>query len=421
MNYKIKAFNLWMVFFEKAFMPNLGRLNELELMSPHKNSKLVYLTIKSIGEYGLQDPLTFSGPYYVIWCITSECNFRCIHCSQDSGVNKKNELTLKEKFDVVDQLVDAGCVDLSFSGGEPLFSKDFFKVAEYAHKKGLVTKVLTNGSLITKDVAKKLKDVGLHCVMISLDGAKKETHEKIRTQPRSFERTVGGIMNCIDEKIPVYLATTLTKINYKEIEEIIDHFKGFDVGFNIIDFHESGRGIKNFDSLQVSPKIRNEVFTNLAKKSLEDREIKIVVNSPMFLPLMRKTQMNSGTQPMACLPGIGVISDIKSQSPYFSGCPACRISLVIDSNGDIKPCMYIDLVVGNTKKEKVSDVWKNSEVFKAFRCREDLKGNCGKCEDKYICGGCRTRAWYYYKDLKAPDPGCIKNIEEWNKIEKGSV
>jgi len=398
MNYKTKMFGLGMDVVGKSLFGKKIRCQGM------KDAQSMLIVLKTIGFYGLKKPFFLTNPLMVVWNITNKCNLRCIHCYQDAG-NNGTELTLEEKFDAMDQLSEAGCIFLTFSGGEPLLTDDIFDILKYAKEKDMIIRILTNGTLITKDVANKISRIGVDIVSVSLDGAKKGTHDKIRGIPGSYERVIQGIKNCVKEEIPVHMSMTLTQYNYQEIDEVIELSKNLGINFGLVDFYPVGRGSKNVDFLIISPEMRYKIFKEIAEKSLQDKNIESLIFSPLFLPFMNELK------PVAvdAFSNNVSIDFTQFRNLYFSGCCAGRMYFRIDSNGDIKPCGYIDIVVGNTKRDKIIDVWNNSEVFKTLRSRENLKGNCGSCKDKYICGGCRGRAWIHSKDLNAPDPGCIRN------------
>jgi len=101
---------------------------------------------------------------------------------------------------------------------------------------------------------------------------------------------------------------------------------------------------------------------------------------------------------------------------FIGGCGAGRFYCCIRPNGDINPCVFIPIKVGNVRESKLLDVWHSSPVLETLRNRELVKGHCGVCENKYICGGCRARAYSYLGDLTGPDPGCINNKDVWEEI-----
>jgi len=172
--------------------------------------------------YGITRPYRTPAPFLVVWNYTNACNLRCKHCYQRADKPTLDEMTTKERFAVVDQLDENNVSALAFSGGEPLMRKDLYKVARYAYDKGLYVSVATNGTILTKDVAIRLKNSGVSYVEISLDGATKETHESFRGVKGCFEKTLRGIRNSVEAGIYTCIATTATKHNLNEIPKIID-------------------------------------------------------------------------------------------------------------------------------------------------------------------------------------------------------
>ena len=136
----------------------------------------------------------------VFWNITNKCNLACAHCyiSAGAGSDGREELSLEEAKAFIDDLADMKIPLLMFTGGEPLVRADLWELAEYAAARGLKTAMSTNGTLITKEIASKIKAVGIEYVGVSLDGAKAETHDAIRNQPGSFKKAVEALKNCVE-------------------------------------------------------------------------------------------------------------------------------------------------------------------------------------------------------------------------------
>ena len=158
----------------------------------------------------------------VVWNYTSKCNLKCVHCYNDSGMDKEsNESTTEEAKAVLDDLADFGVPSVLFSGGEPFVRKDLFELIRYARGKGLRTVISTNGTMITPDAAKIVKDAGVSYVGISLDGIG-EINDNFRGVKGAFDSTVKGIRNCMAEGVRVGLRLTLTKQNVQDLEPLFD-------------------------------------------------------------------------------------------------------------------------------------------------------------------------------------------------------
>ena len=177
--------------------------------------------LRGIAEFGVRKPFVSGAPFLVVWDITYACNLRCKHCYSTSGIPWKDELNTEEALKAVDVLADAGVTIIAFSGGEPLVRRDFFQIARYAADKGMFVAVATNGTLITKDMAKKMKESGIGYVQISLDG-KRETYEEFRGVKGIYDKVVEGIVNTKEAGLITCISTTATKLNIDDIPAVMD-------------------------------------------------------------------------------------------------------------------------------------------------------------------------------------------------------
>jgi len=218
-------------------------------------------------KYGIQIPFTPAGPVEVVWSFTYLCNPRCKHCYEDAGFHRP-ELTTEQACMVIDKLSNiagVGLPALSFSGGEPLMRKDFFEVVAYAKNKIPYLSMATNGTLLTRDNARKLKEVGIKYIEISLDGASKEIHEGFRRVPGCFEKTMDGIQNCVDEGLDTCIVTTVHRDNLNEVSKIMDIAEELHVRFMHFNYIPTGRA-KEFIELDLTPKERFLLLETMGKR-----------------------------------------------------------------------------------------------------------------------------------------------------------
>jgi MoaA/NifB/PqqE/SkfB family radical SAM enzyme len=158
----------------------------------------------------------------VSWNYTRTCNLKCKHCySSSESKIYENELTTEEALKFIDDLADFNVPSLLFSGGEPLIRKDFFTLAQHAVEKGIRPTLSTNGTLITPEVAQKIKDIGVGYVGISIDGLR-EANDHFRGVEGAFDKAIEGIRNCRAVGQRVGLRFTINKSNYKDINAIMD-------------------------------------------------------------------------------------------------------------------------------------------------------------------------------------------------------
>jgi len=380
--------------------------------------------LEGIGYYGVQRPQTTAAPFLIVWNFTKQCNLRCKHCYENAGPETApDELTTEEAKHAIDEFADAGVVALSFSGGEPLIRKDFFEIAEYAAEREFYVSVASNGTLITEKVAQKMKEVGVQYAEISLDGFEK-IHDEFRGMPGAWKRAVEGIKNCVNVGLDTGIATTATHYNFKEIPKLAEfmekdlHAKRFMV-FNFIPVNRGKEIVKQ----DLTPREREELLSFLYTKLIDkNRELDTFSTAPQYAvtslkfafgPVVATHFTNRAATEM-------LKGRTKSLTEFIGGCGAGRLYCGIEPNGDIEPCVFIPIKVGNIREQSLVDIWRNSPILKQIRSRDAFKG-CGECEYKYICGGCRARAYAYFNDLQGPDPGCNINQKYWEEVESSQT
>ena len=371
-------------------------------------------TARSIGRFGLTKPQKFIFPLSVVWNFTQACNLRCVHCYQDAARPLPDELTLEEQYRVVDELIANDAVLLAFAGGEPLMSKNFWPVAERASRGGLHITVATNGTLLSKDVVRRMREVGVGYVEVSLDSIYPEKHNGFRGKD-SWERTVKGIENAVAQSgLQVGIASCITRMNFEELEGLINFAR--EVGANkfyAFNFIPTGRG-KDVINLDLTPQMREEMLEILTRHLNEGR-IQIFSIAPQF---GRSCLSLYGTGGLITTGHYGAGSGKGAEifAKYIGGCGTSRCYLAIQPDGKVTPCVFIPIVVGNIRERSLVEIWNTSPVLEALRTRDDNWGHCGTCDYRYNCGGCRARAYGYFNDIKGPDPGCIYNQDYWEGL-----
>jgi len=296
-----------------------------------------------------------------------------------------------------------------------LMRKDFFEVARHAVDAGLYVSLATNGTLLNKENVRKLKQIGLHYVEVSLDGANAETHDFFRGKIGAFDQTIQGLKICLKEDICTCIAVTGTKNNLTEIPSVLEMAENMGIDrFTLFNFVPVGRG-KDIVAADLSPQEREELLIFLNKKLSEDHKIAILSTTPQLARVALQSQSPTKDDiimPLAHMQATKISKRAKALADFIGGCGAGRFYCAISPEGNVQPCVFLPLVVGNLKTEQLEDIWFNSPVFKDLRDREKLKGRCGNCEFKFVCGGCRARAFTYHNDYLMSDPGCIRKLSE---------
>ncbi len=345
-------------------------------------------------------------PQHPAWEVTSACNLSCIHCHAEENDSEENDLTTEEAKKFIDELrkVKEFRV-LVYTGGEPLVRPDIFELLKYSQKAGFINVIATNGTLITDEVAVKLKEAGTAGIAVSLDGSKKEVHDKVRGD-NAFNLAMRGIEAVKKAGIPLQINVTVMKYNFSDIENIIELAEEKKAVIMLMyQLVPVGRGneIKN-DALDLS---QNKQLAELISK--KQRNVSVIVEPvafPQYWPyIMEKAQLTGNIW-------------LKLAEKVFHGCAAARGFVYVKANGDVWPCPFVEIKAGNVKETPFSKIWSESQVFRTLRNREKLlKGKCGVCKYNKMCGGCRGKAMAYSGDVFAEDPSCfIKNA--LNKTEK---
>lgn len=405
-----QVIGFWVEFLRKSLNIRREKVEKL-LTDPYARRAVLNLT-KSFAHIGIKKPISLYAPFLIVWDFTHRCNLNCKHCYSNSGPVNEQELTTQEAKEVVDQLAVAGVTALAFSGGEPLSRKDFFEVANHAVKRGLYVSVATNGTLLNKENVKKLKQTGVHYVEISIDGATAKTHDKFRGVPGAFEKALAGLRNCVEADLCACIASTATKSNLEEMPGIVSLAE--EIGaerFTYFNFIPTGRGKMLYDE-DLTAEEREELMRYLLNRMSTGCKTTILTTAPQLARVALQCQGQAGTgevtMSMAHMQTARVSKKAVPLADFIGGCGAGRLYCSLSPQGDVHPCVFLPVNVGNLKTQNFQDVWLNSSLFKALRNRGNLKGTCGKCAYKYICGGCRARsAAYHSGDMLDSDPGCV--------------
>ena len=385
------------------------------------NVSRLYCGLKSQGDSlryhkpGSNNLLTLKKPI-VVWNITNRCNLNCIHCYANANqYTNTNDFSTEEAKKTIDELSLFNIPVLLFSGGEPLLRNDIHELISYTVSKGIRAVLSTNGTLITKECAKKLKKSNITYAGISLDGIP-ERHNKFRGSNSAFGDTLSGIRACIDSGIKVGLRFTICKDNYHDIPYIFDLMEKENIP-RVCFYHLvcSGRGddMKS-DVLSID---QNRYIMNLIidktrefhKKGLH-KEILTVDNhcDGVFLYLRMKKENHPATDEALQLLQIN-----------RSGSSGIGISS-IGWDGSVYPDQFWrNKLLGNVKNNSFEQIWNNPDnefLNKLRNKRKYIKGRCSKCRFLDICGGnFRPRAEAMTGDMWASDPGCYLYDNEISK------
>lgn len=322
----------------------------------------------------------------VSWNTTNACNMYCDHCYRDAGCKAEEELSTQEAKTLLEQIAGAGFKIMIFSGGEPLMRPDIVELVAYAKSLGLRPVFGTNGTLITLDMARRLKEAGAMGMGISLDSLDREKHNQFRKFPGAWEGAVQGMQNCRAVGLPFQIHTTVMEWNNAELEAITD----FAVAEGAVAHHffflvPTGRA-KTIEAESLRAEAYEETLTRIMKKQQEvSIELKPTC-APQFLRIADQLGM---------------------KTRFRRGCLAGTAYCIISPRGKVQPCAYLNMELGDVRQTPFGEIWRNSEVLNRLRTLE-YSGGCGTCGYKRACGGCRARAACYHEgDYMAEEPWCL--------------
>jgi heme biosynthesis protein (nirJ-2) len=268
--------------------------------------------------------------------LTRACNLKCIHCLNNSGIKQKDELTKEDLLKLIKNFSSHGVQEIRFTGGEPLLFNGIYDLIRFATEEGICTSLGTNGTLVTKEVAKKLKESGLKKVVVSIDGNKK-THDKIRGR-KNYQKAMHGLKYLQKNGINVRVNSVIMKSNMEDVIKLAKKMSRKKITIFIRRFISSGRG-KHLENNMLNKKdydyVRNKLQKELAKKTY--------VNGHYL-------RNDEGVNPRIKLPFV------------IRGCKAGQRAITILPNGDINLCGFLAAQdfpkVGNIKElDDFLDFW----------------------------------------------------------------
>ena len=350
----------------------------------------------------------------VVWNSTRTCNLKCRHCYMSSDAKKyQNELTTAEAKQFIDDLADFNVPVLLFSGGEPLIRPDFFELADYAAKKGVRPTLSTNGTLITPEVARKIKDIGVGYVGISLDGLR-EVNDKFRGKAGAFEAAMNGIKNCVAVDQRVGLRFTINHHNIQELENIFDFIE--EENINRVCFYHlvySGRGNQMMDEDVTAEESRRAMDIIIRRtRDFEERGLEkeiLTVDNHCDGVYMYLKALQEGKDELA--------QQIKKYIAMNGGNRSGMAFAEVDPLGYVHPDQFTQHhTFGNVRERKFGDIWQDTTnpIMAGLKDRKPLlKGRCSKCKFLDNCNGnFRTRAEARTGDFWESDPSCYLTDEE---------
>ncbi|NPA05176.1 MAG: radical SAM protein [Crenarchaeota archaeon] len=364
------------------------------------------VSVKIKGRYGPGRPSRFTDILrpIIFWNITYQCNLRCSHCYIRAMAERAPaELDTGEARGLVEQLVGMRIPLLLLSGGEPLVREDIWDILEPAKGKPLPKLALsTNGTLIDRDTAERLKEYGFTYIGISIDSLNPEWHDKFRGVKGAFEAALRGIKNSLDAGLDVGLRTTITRYNAHEAPDIVDWCvkQGIPrLSLYILDTVGRGEGLK--DWLPSHEQLRSMVDSLIEAARRNKGRIEIQLVRANFLGIYLADKLAKTPE------------EFRQYMEMLEAQGDCgRKSASIYPDGSVKPCQFVDWVtIGNVREKPLREILRpdNPQLKPFLAIHRNLRGpRCSKCPFRRICGGgSRSRAKILTGDPWGDDPLCI--------------
>ncbi len=359
--------------------------------------------------------------YSVSWNLTQRCNLECAHCymSAHAGADTRGELDTEECRRVVDEIARVNPnVFLILTGGEPLLRRDIFEVAGYASAKGFTTVLGTNGVLLREREARRMREHGVLGASISLDSTERAKHDAFRRLAGAWDGAVRATRVLTDAGLDFSLHMSVTDWNVGEVPAMIDLAK--ELGSKVLNFFFLVRTGRGQDLTDIDAAAYERILTHLAKAqgagggppSFVQRLLGLGGRPGFEDPWSTPVGHADGLLIRAkCAPHFRrIVWEMNPASPllknYAHGsCPAGKYYCRITPTGDVTPCPYMPVSVGNLRGAAFDELWRTAPAFDALR-EPKLGGRCGACEFSKVCGGCRCRAYATYGNFLAEDPAC---------------
>jgi radical SAM protein len=338
-------------------------------------------------------------PMLVIWEVTQACDLACVHC-RASALPDRNpgELTTEQGCRLLDEIRSFGEPLMVFTGGDPLKRPDLYDLIRHAVKIGLRTNVTPSATpLLTREAIDKFKEAGVSRMAISVDGHNAETHDSFRGIPGTFERAMFALRHARDIGLDTQFQTTVTRRNMNHLQEVADivqevRSKMWSLFFLIV----TGRALENDDLTAPEYEQVFEFMYQLSKTAPYGIKTTEAMHYRRYV-----------AQRIRAEHGATENENAKGVAWRTAGVSDGKGFVFVSHQGEIYPSGFLPVTGGNVLRDSLTDVYRNSELFRSLRDTELRGGKCGECEYQKICGGSRSRAFAFTGDYLAEDPRCV--------------
>jgi len=384
-------------------------------------------------------------PRLIAWEVTRSCYLRCKHCRAGAEHRKyENEFSTEECFRLLENIAGFCQPIIILTGGEPMLRDDIYEIARHGHELGLRMVMAPCGELIDDGVVKRMLESGIQCISISLDGATAKSHDGFRQVEGAYAGAIKAIEAAKRNGLAFQINTTITKHNLDELGEILHLAERLGaITFNPFLLVPTGRG-KALAEQEISPEQYEDVLHWLNEQRGQTKMAIRVTCAPHYQRIIRQHPQpidkegivddhpfndSAESQPppsgaWRCHPMVDKEVRSEDHPPRrlggchpepgtghgpMAGCMGGKSFAFISHVGKVQICGFLEESAGDLRETNLDfeTIWKNSAFLQNIRAVDEYKGKCGWCEYRYLCGGCRARAYALTGDYLESEPFCV--------------
>jgi len=352
-------------------------------------------------------------PFLVIWETTQSCALACRHCRASAQPARDPlELTTEEGKRVVQQTADMGTPIMIFTGGDPVNRPDLLELIRFTKQQGMRAATIPAATdCLTLELVQSLKGSGLDQMALSLDFPRADLHDAFRGVPGAFAKTMAAVEWAHEVGLPLQINTTVCGDTAPYLEEMADFIQTLGIVFwEVFFLIPIGRG----EVLQgLSASACERLFEVIYQVQRQHDFIVKVTEAPHYRRHVAQRERRTAGEvgrPASLVPMPSILT--QSEGPGHTvglaprGVNAGRGFLFVSHRGEIFPSGFLPISAGNVRRDPLADVYRHAPLFRDMRDGGRLKGRCGRCEYRDICGGSRSRAYALTGDALETDPWC---------------
>lgn len=359
-------------------------------------------------QFGVSPRFDFNErPLVVIWEVTQACDLHCQHCRACAQpLRDLRELTTVEAKRLIDEVAELKAPIFVFTGGDPLKRPDIYNLVEHAAKRGVHPSLTPSATpLLTPEAVGRLKASGLSRLAVSLDASSPAVHDGFRGVPGSWQRTMSVVQWAEDVNLQLQINTTVTRRNMHDLRAIAELLEQRKIAlWSVFFLVPTGRGQL---ADVVTPEEAEEVFATLYEISKRVKFHVKTTEGQHYRRYVLQQLAAARNEKLQAAPD-SALADLPTWRPDSRpGVNDGKGFVFVSHMGEVYPSGFLPMAAGNVRRQPLAEIYRDSAIFQALRDPDCLKGKCGLCEFRNICGGSRARAYAMTGDLFAPDPCCL--------------